>query len=140
MFRIIKPNVPMRRFSLKVRINNIHPDHWKNFNKTFLHDDKLTQNMIDYQVSIKGLDRMELTKKLWNGSKPAAFFENAGVKPPEFIRDEAKQVYHMLNGRLDYICGRAIKTDLEPDWVNPNNYNDYNGAGKFERIVYEMNK
>ena len=60
-------------------------------------------------VNIKGIDKVELLKALWDNSKPAIFFILNNIKPPQFDYNLAKEA--VLNS-IDYFQGRLIKCDL----------------------------
>lgn len=88
-------------------------------------------------VSIAGLDKVELLKRLWEGSTPAGFFMFNAVPPPSFSVEEAKKA---VERRIDYFCGRCIKCDLSKDEVDPTLYDRDMGQGAFAGIVAKMRK
>ena len=83
-------------------------------------------------------DRVALLRALWNASKPAKFFTGSGILPPEFDESEAERAISPSDGwhgSIDYFCGRAIKTKLSTDEVDPSGYDRDNGPGAFRRVV-----
>ena len=88
-------------------------------------------------IDISGLDRVELLLRLWTNMKPAAFFAMSGRPSPSFDESAAKKV---VGDYIDYFQGRAIKTDLSKDEVNPRLYDRDAGSGTFKRVVESMRK
>ena len=89
------------------------------------------------EISIKGLDKVELLKNLWENQVTAAFFTFSGKIPPKFEDELAKKA---VNDYIDYFCGRAIKTNLSGDMVDPYLYDRDAGKGNFLQIVNSMRK
>lgn len=86
-------------------------------------------------ISIKGLDKVQLLKKLWQGQIPAGYFAMSGILGPVFNEETAKEV---VKKHIDYFCGRAIKTNLSGDKIDPYLYDRDAGQGKFAQIVDDM--
>lgn len=56
------------------------------------------------------------------------------LTPPEFDEKNAKTT--VKQGHIDYFCGRAIKTNLLQDSVDPYRYDKYAGKiGSFKKVV-----
>ncbi len=91
---------------------------------------------MDNSIDISGIDKGILLYFLWKGQVKASFFGSNSVSPPDFNEEQANRV--AKNGRIDYYCGRAIKTDLSKDSVDPWLYDRDAGKGEFERIVKEI--
>lgn len=87
------------------------------------------------QINISGLDKVELLRRLHRDQIVAGFFAVNPFLTPVFDADQAASA---VKGYIDYFCGRAIKTDLSVDTVNPRMYDRDAGAGKFAQIVKEM--
>jgi len=83
-------------------------------------------------VSIKGLDKNMLLKKLWQNAKPASFFVVNNLPPEEW---DDKAASKAVTNYVDYYCGRYIKCDLTGDEVSPRNYDRDYGAGAFAKVV-----
>jgi GNAT superfamily N-acetyltransferase len=82
-------------------------------------------------IFIAHLDRDMLLEQLWIGSKPT----NWDTKYD-------RKIVEIQNGRVDYVCGRAIKCFLftPSKFADTAKYNEYNGPGKFEQIVRSLSK
>jgi hypothetical protein len=87
------------------------------------------------QVNISGLDKGDLIRTLWNYASPAVAFQNAEKDPPGFDLHEAMGNYSARNGCLDYVCGRAIKTNIGEGLADPQRYNEYHGVLQFQKAV-----
>ena len=86
-------------------------------------------------TSIANLDKVELLHALWLNTKPAAFF---GSGPgPTFDRAKAKDAIE--RGRIDYFCGRPIKTDLKGDTASFNSY-DCDSKTPGATVVQQLSK
>ena len=86
-------------------------------------------------ISIKGLDKVELLKNIWQGQIPAGYFAMSGIRGPVFNEETAKEA---VKKHIDYFCGRAIKTNLSGDEIDPYLYDRDAGQGKFAQIVDAM--
>jgi len=84
------------------------------------------------EVDISGLDKVVLLKALWQEQKPAAFFTITRFQAPGFNDEEAAEA---VKKYIDYFRGRAIKSDLSGDSVNPFGYDRDAGSGSFAKIV-----
>ncbi|MBL4898182.1 MAG: hypothetical protein JKX76_00915 [Colwellia sp.] len=85
----------------------------------------------DVDINCQDTDRNVLLFELWNNSTPAAVFANV----PELflITPSLEELQYSSSGKIDYLCGRAIKTDFSNfPMVNPSGYNNKFGSGKFE--------
>lgn len=87
------------------------------------------------EINIKDLDKVELLKNLWENQVTAAFFTFSGKTAPKFEDELAEKA---VNDYIDYFCGRAIKTNLSGDFVEPHLYDRDAGKGKFLEIVNSM--
>ena len=86
-------------------------------------------------IDITNIDRDSLLEALWNRSKPAVFFQSNNVTPPKFTLSEAK-LHVRSNGYVDYVCGRAIKTNIyTQDQVDPYGFDRDAGKGAFQEVV-----
>jgi hypothetical protein len=86
-------------------------------------------------IDITNIDRDGLLEALWNRSKPAAFFHSNNVTPPIFNLYEAKSQIGN-DGYADYVCGRAIKTNIyTQDMVDPYLFDRDAGYGAFQEVV-----
>jgi hypothetical protein len=87
-------------------------------------------------IYIGDLNKRVLLEALWNNGKPASFFTLNAIPSPGF--------YPEWDGRerdfkhLDYVCGRAIKSDLSGDSVNPVDYDREYGSGAFAKVVTSL--
>lgn len=86
-------------------------------------------------ISIKGLDKVELLKRLWSQQIPGFLFALCGLPKPEFMMEQAKNA---VQKHIDYFCGCAIKTDLSRDEIDPYLYDRDAGQGTFAQIVENM--
>jgi hypothetical protein len=84
------------------------------------------------KVSIAGLNKVELLRKLWSGQKPALFFEDYPSLIPRFDEVEAREA---VKGYIDYFQGRCIKTDISGDTASPHLYDRETGRGAFAKAV-----
>lgn len=86
-------------------------------------------------ISIKGLCKTTILKKMWERTITARFFSFSGVSPPLFDEKSAEEAVARY---IDYFCGRPIKTDLSKDEVDPYLYDRDAGKGTFEQIISEI--
>lgn len=92
-------------------------------------------------VDISGLDRVELLKELWRAQVAAGFFGTfEGLSMGGGLPFSQASAATAVTQYIDYFCGRAIKTDLSKDTVNPYLYDRDAGPGKFAEIVLRMRK
>ncbi|KAK2754575.1 hypothetical protein FQN54_006976 [Arachnomyces sp. PD_36] len=89
-------------------------------------------------VDIQGIPKGDLMQALWERSSVAAFFSANHITPPEFDLAKALEEFGRDNGRLDYLQGRVIKSDLGGDFVNPWGYDRDNGDGAFAEVVRKL--
>ena len=86
-------------------------------------------------IDISGINREELLCALWERASPASYFQATGSEPPTFSFAVAKQQLRH-DGYADYVCGRAIKTNIfSGDQVDPLLYDRDAGAGAFQEVV-----
>ena len=89
-------------------------------------------------IDISIINRDELLEALWLHSKPAAFFAGHSMNPPEFNLEKAKASLD-YSSYADYICGRAIKSNIyESNTVDPWGYDRHNGQGAFQTVVNSL--
>jgi hypothetical protein len=84
-------------------------------------------------IFIKYTDRDKLLEALWNESR----IHNT-TTPIVF---DLKMAYKDLVDKYpNFVCGRLIKADIyrEKDYVDPSEYDEANGEGKFEEIMEKM--
>lgn len=86
-------------------------------------------------VSISGINKVELLKRLWENTQVASFFWGAPIAPPNFDENMAKEA---VKGYIDYFAGRPIKTDISGDMADPKLYDRDAGEGKFEMVVQSL--
>jgi len=85
-----------------------------------------------WTISIKGVDKVNLLRVLWNEAQYAAFFENIDDKPV-FDEDQAKEA--VVSKYIEYFCGKSIHCDLSADKVKFDEYDKRNGNGLFVRCL-----
>ena len=84
-------------------------------------------------VDIKGLDKAEVLRALYNQSKP----QGLGIlhyRPEDMTVKEAGELLKEWT-RFDYLHGRVMKVKLEGDSFNASLYDRDNGPGRAEEIV-----
>lgn len=91
---------------------------------------------MDSNIDISNLDKSKLLYCLWKGQVTAGYFTATGTTPPDYNEAGASKV--VANGYIDYYQGRAIKTDLSKDIVDPWLYDRDAGKGKFAKIVSDL--
>jgi len=123
-------------FISNYKYNSIHPPHHHTFkiqNKT--HTSSPFKKNVQ-QVDIKGIDKVEILKHLWDNSKPASFYNKyCPIAPPRFDYEESMEAVKMP---IDYFRGRLIKCDLSKDSVDPSRYDQDFGTGKFQQIINQI--
>ena len=72
---------------------------------------------------------------MWENQVTAGYFIFSGNPQPKFDEKLAKKV---VDNYIDYLCGKAIKTNLSGDLVEPHLYDRDAGKGKFLEIVNSM--
>lgn len=82
-------------------------------------------------------DRVSLLRGLWEAQRTASFFAIVPRTTPTFDENKAKTA---VKGYIDYFCGRAIKTDLSKDTIDPYLYDRDAGTGTFQRVVNNLLK
>lgn len=87
------------------------------------------------EIDISGVDKVELLKAMWTAQKPAAFFSLYRVKAPGFDDEAAEDATKKY---IDYFSGRAIKSDLSGDTVNPFGYDRDAGQGTLAKIISSL--
>lgn len=86
-------------------------------------------------IDISGLDKVELLRQLWSGTKPAAIFTKMPGMVPIFNNFDAKEA---VKHYIDYFAGKCIKADLSGDRANTAMYDRDAGAGAFVKIVNKL--
>lgn len=92
-------------------------------------------------VNVEGIDRVELLKALWEGARTApAYF--AFTEKIEGFDLELAHKYAKKMAKVDYFCGRVIKTPIfqEENEMDPWGYDRDNGSGAFQRVVDALRK
>lgn len=84
-------------------------------------------------VSIAGLNKVELLRRLWKSASESAF--NTGSD--EFDDRAAEKI---VKEYVDIFCGRNIHCFLNRDSVDPTAYEQALSPGTFSRIVDKMKK
>jgi hypothetical protein len=85
------------------------------------------------EIDITGLDKKEILKQLWLGSEPAIVFTMNNIEPPKYNEKEAELAIE--KGYVDYLCGRAIKSEIGTNKLDSYIYDKYNGYGAMEEAV-----
>jgi hypothetical protein len=93
------------------------------------------ESTADGTVDIRGLDKMQLLKALWENSSPASFFAMTNRHPPPF---DEKLAVTAVQEYIDYFEGRMIKCDLSKDFVDPWLYDRDLGNGAFQRVARKL--
>lgn len=93
-------------------------------------------------LNIKGLDRVEVFRKLYNAAFPYGLGWLNYI-PGDMDYQEAEEVFKDNLTfddifRVDYCRGRAMKVIIKDDEVDVTFYNQYHGAGLGESVVNEM--
>ena len=88
-------------------------------------------------IDISKLNKTELLKQLWMKQTVAGFFRINNITPLSFDDEKAKTA---ITDYIDYFSGRAIKTDLSKDTVDPYMFDRDAGRGTFAKIVEKMKK
>lgn len=83
-------------------------------------------------IDIKGLDKKEILKAMWENMKPASFYTFQNLSPPEYAAPTHPLEY------LDYYRGRRIKTDFSGDALDPRLYDRDAGSGALAKIVEKI--
>lgn len=86
-------------------------------------------------INISGIDKVDLLQALHARQVPAGFF--GGFSGPSFDKEKAKEAVKQY---IDYFCGRAIKTDVSKDTVDPWLYDRDAGQGAFQSVVDSLKK
>ena len=96
-------------------------------------------------IDVSDLNLHLLILALWNGSKPAAFFQssdakNNGVQAPcRITSQEIDDLIKTNDGTIEYIGGRAIKTNFsDMTQVDTFCYDSQAGKGAFEKVVASL--
>lgn len=96
-------------------------------------------------IDVSDLNLHLLIRALWNGSKPATYFQtsdakNNGVQAPCRIADqEIDDLIKSNDGTIEYIGGRAIKTNFsDMTQVDTFCYDRQAGKGAFEKVVASL--
>jgi hypothetical protein len=86
------------------------------------------------KIDISGLDKPFLLKNLWR----YAFESPMNFGPSRWQDDWDRVAETAVNGPIDYFKGRAIKTDLSKDEVDPWLYDRDAGEGTFASVVARL--
>jgi hypothetical protein len=95
-------------------------------------------------IDIRGLDKAEVLKALYDASHPQGMgFMAPGCMSPlpiEAAREEVEQAKEFGRGTLyfDYVRGRVLKVDLTTDELDPWLYDRDNGAGAAQLVIDSM--
>jgi len=87
-------------------------------------------------MDIKGLDKAEILKVLYDNSKPLGmgFLHYTPEKMPI---EEARR-YLLETTWFDYLKGRVMKIDLSSDELDTWGYNRDNGEGRAESLIERL--
>jgi hypothetical protein len=83
-------------------------------------------------VNITGLDKKEVIRALWENSKVAPMYMGFGVLSEVDLENACKK------DRIDYLCGRVMKINVNKDEVDPHLYDRDNGAGAFKKVIDDL--
>ncbi len=98
--------------------------------------DSLSLDQIMSQtVDISGIDKVQLLRALWEKSLPASFFNSGLVPPPQFDETKARE---LDSWKIDYFCGRCIKSNLSENSVDPRLYDRDIYSGAFAEVVAKL--
>jgi hypothetical protein len=87
-------------------------------------------------IDISDLNLPELIQDLWSSMKPAAFFNQSGIRPPQQPSKEEISRVLAHDKYIDYLNGRCIKTNFSDlTTVDTYLYNRDAGNNMFENIV-----
>jgi hypothetical protein len=95
-------------------------------------------------IDISDINLHQLIIALWDCSRPASFFDSNDAflgksLPPALPTAEEINQSFSGSGRIDYLAGRAIKTNFsDPNNVDTTFYDKYHGEGSFEKIVEQL--
>lgn len=91
----------------------------------------------NHWCDIRGLDEVVVVRALWRGSHPAPVVIMNDQKLAALTDIPDAEIYKALsdNGRIGYLCGRALKVTIRDGNVFTRKYNDYHGDGAVERII-----
>lgn len=89
------------------------------------------------EVNIKGIDKVELLKALWENSKPVVIFMLSDIDLLKFDYDKAKE---SVMEYIDYFMVGCIKCNLSKDEVHPNSCDKDYEEQKFQEIVNSLKK
>lgn len=92
-------------------------------------------------VDIRGLNKVELLKALWENRQPASFFGyHPQIEVPKWDEDLANKC--CAAGYIDYFQGRCIKTNLVGDWADPVMYDRdlKSGCYTFAQVTASLRK
>lgn len=84
-------------------------------------------------MNIKGIDKAEILKALYNASKPVGLGKLHYDKK-DMTHDEAVSLLKMTF-KFDYLKGRVMKIDLTNDELETYLYNRDNGWNRAEEII-----
>lgn len=124
-------------------------EHQKDLKEAFVHNVKLFEEakasteVETGLLDLSDLDKYELIEALWQNARVASFFFNpiaaqVGI-PKGPTRAEIDQ--QMRNNSLDYLNGRAIKTDFsDMSKINTEGYDSRAYKGAFAKVVACLRK
>ena len=117
---------------------------------TFLFNNFFGKTIMESQNSVIGIKRVDLIKALWESSQPSQFYSDMKLTPPPFddVKATAEIVIQnphnrnvLISGKLyvDYICGRAIKIDINEIGVcDCSRYDSRFGKGASLKVINNM--
>lgn len=88
------------------------------------------------KVSIEGIDKKDLLRRLWHAQSVAVFFTASGIPAPEWVEPTDETVSRFI----DYYFGRRIHCDLSDDAIDPRGYDAVAGEGTLARVVEEARR
>jgi len=87
------------------------------------------------RVSIVGIDKIKLLRRLWEDFKPPVAFTMTEAVIPRFDEDNAAYAVQYFITKYSM---KALNVDISGDYTNPYWYDMTNGAGAFERVVASL--
>jgi hypothetical protein len=86
-------------------------------------------------IDIKGINKNDLLKELWNNSNIAGFYNQHSIPFPEYDVIKAEEA---VKNYINYFQGRVIKSDISQDIANTWGYDRDMGEGSFKKCVDKL--
>ncbi|KAJ7936612.1 hypothetical protein B0H13DRAFT_2303663 [Mycena leptocephala] len=85
----------------------------------------------DRSIDIRGIDKLALTKALWERCSYAPAAARFGTNRPW----DSSEMNKITDFKFNYLFGKEMKVDLNGDNADPSRYDRDVGAGEFDRIA-----